>query len=85
MPSILANRSVLVWAVLVAATLLSFKTTVLGSAGLVRAVILVVAFAKVLLVGREFMELRAAPRLMLWAFQLWVPAVCGALLVLFFA
>ncbi|AOR80414.1 cytochrome C oxidase subunit IV family protein [Novosphingobium resinovorum] len=82
MPSILANRAVLVWAVLVAATLLSFETTVLGNSG---AVILVVAFAKVLLVGREFMELRDAPAPMLWAFQSWVVAVCGVLLALFFA
>jgi hypothetical protein len=85
MPSILANRAVLVWAVLVAATLLSFETTVLGNSGAVRAVILVVTFAKVRLVGREFMELRDAPAPMLWAFQSWVVAVCGVLLALFFA
>lgn len=83
MPSLLRNRFALVWLVLVAATLLSFETMVLGHAGLGRAVILIIAFAKVLLVGREFMELRHAPALMLWLFQAWVAIVCAVLLVLF--
>ncbi|WP_257542106.1 cytochrome C oxidase subunit IV family protein [Sphingobium sp. CFD-1] len=43
------------------------------------------AFAKVLLVGREFMELRHAPPLLLWLFQLWAVVTCVVLIVLFHA
>ena len=84
-PSIFRSRFTLVWIALVAATVLSFETTILGQAGVGRAAILVIAFAKVLLVGREFMELRHAPPLLLWLFQGWVVAVCAVLLVVFFA
>ena len=85
MPSILRSRITLVWAILVAATLLSFETMVMGGDGIARAVILIIAFTKVLLVGREFMELRNAPPLLNWTFHAWVIAVCLALLVLFLA
>jgi hypothetical protein len=80
---ILRCRFTLVWITLVAATLLSFETMILGHAGIGRALILIIAFIKVLLVGREFMELRHAPPLLLWLFQGWVVAVCAVLLVLF--
>ncbi|WP_404476514.1 hypothetical protein [Novosphingobium sp. BL-52-GroH] len=39
--------------------------------------------SRFLLVGREFMELRHAPPLLLWLFQGWVVAVCAMLLLLF--
>jgi hypothetical protein len=79
------NRITLVWAILVAATFLSFETMTLGNAFLLRSLILVIAFAKVLLVGREFMELRHAPPLLLWLFQLWAVVTCVVLIVLFHA
>lgn len=85
MPTLLASRPTLIWALLVLGTLVSFGTTDPGadSARLARVAILLIAFAKVLLVGREFMELRHAPPLLLWLFQGWVVLVCTALLVLF--
>ena len=45
--------------------------------------ILVIAFTKVLLVGREFMELRHAPRWLLWGFQSWAILTCLVLIALF--
>lgn len=83
MPAAIKNRITLVWVTLVAATLLSFESMTLGNADIARAFILVVAFAKVLLVGREFMELRDAPPVLLWSFQAWVVVTCAALLALF--
>ncbi|CAM8672891.1 MULTISPECIES: cytochrome C oxidase subunit IV family protein [Sphingobium] len=75
----MSRRLTLIWALLVAATLLSFETMGLGDARIGGALILLLAFAKVLLVGREFMELRHAPLMLLWLFQGWV-AVTGAAL-----
>ncbi len=83
MPSFIGSRTTRVWAVLIAATLLSFETMVLGNADLARNMILIIAFAKVVLVGREFMELRHAPPLLLWLFQGWAALTCAALLILF--
>ncbi|MGO4169212.1 cytochrome C oxidase subunit IV family protein [Novosphingobium aerophilum] len=85
MPSVLQNRAIIVWTILVAATLLSFETMVVGRDGAARCVILIVAFAKVTLVGREFMELRHAPKYLLWPFQIWVAVLGVALVVLFLA
>ena len=76
------DRITLVWLFLVAATLVSFESTILGSDQLARALVIVIAFAKVLVIGREFMELRDAPLVLLWLFQAWVALVCGVLLVL---
>lgn len=83
--SILASRPTLIWLLLVAASLLSFESMLLGGGGarLARSAILIIAFAKVLLVGREFMELRHAPPLLRNLFQAWAIIVCGVLLVLF--
>lgn len=83
MASLIGSRITLVWAGLVVATLFSFETMVLGNAHIARIMILVIAFAKVLMVGREFMELRHAPPFLLWLFQGWAVLTCGALLVLF--
>ena len=83
MSVILRTRITLVWALLVGATLFSFETQTLGGAAVARTVILVIAFAKVLMVGREFMELRHAPPLLLWLFQGWAALTCLALLILF--
>ncbi|WP_336971212.1 cytochrome C oxidase subunit IV family protein [Sphingobium aromaticiconvertens] len=82
-PGVYANRITLVWAMLVAATLLSFESMSLGSASVARALILLIAFTKVLLLGREFMELRHAPPFLLCLFQGWVLVTCVTLLVLF--
>jgi len=79
----LHNRITLVWMILVVATFLSFETMSLGNASLLRSLILVIAFSKALLVGREFMELRHAPPLLLWLFQIWAIVTCLVLIVLF--
>jgi len=76
------DRITLVWLLLVAATLVSFESTILGGETIARALVIVIAFAKVLAVGREFMELRHAPLVLLWLFQAWVAIVCVVLLVL---
>lgn len=82
MPLILRSRITLVWAALVAATLFSFESQMLGGAAVARVVVVIIAFAKVLMVGREFMELRHAPPLLLWLFQGWTALTCLILLVL---
>jgi len=83
MAMIWRSRITLVWAILIAATFLSFETMALGNAFLLRSLILVIAFVKVVLVGREFMELRYAPPLLLWMFQIWAAVTCVVLIVLF--
>lgn len=76
------SRIMVVWALLVAATLLSFETMAIGNARIGGGLILLIAFAKVLLVGREFMELRLAPPPLLWLFQGWAAATGTILFVL---
>lgn len=83
MAMIWRSRITWVWAMLIAATFLSFETMALGNAFLLRSVILVIAFTKVLLVDREFMELRHAPRWLLWGFQSWAILTCLVLIALF--
>jgi hypothetical protein len=83
MATIWRSRITIIWAILVAATFLSFETMALGNAFLLRSLILVIAFGKVTLVGREFMELRHAPPLLLWLFQGWAALTCAALIILF--
>jgi len=85
MASLLANRITLIWAVLVAASLLSWESMAIAGddARLARAAILVIAFIKVRMVGLEFMELRHAPLALRIGFEVWGVLVCGALLVLF--
>lgn len=76
-----------VWALLTALTLLSWLVGVgEGSALDLRvatAVVLGVAFLKVDLVGRYFMELRDAPRLLLVLFDAWVVGVFVILMAIY--
>lgn len=85
MASLFANRVTLVWALLVAASLLSWESMAIAGddARIARAAILVIAFVKVRMVGLEFMELRHAPLPLRIGFEAWGAIVCGALLVLF--
>jgi hypothetical protein len=85
--SLLPTPVVVVWVVLVALTLASWSLghdhgSVAGPLPVrgVGALVLVVAMAKVDLVGRWFMELRLAPRGLRWAFDGWCVGV-GVLLV----
>jgi hypothetical protein len=84
MQKLLASRPSLVWLILVAATMVSFQSMILSQDGarIARAAILAIAFAKVTLVGLEFMELRHAPAFLKLPFLAWAVAVCAILLVL---
>lgn len=75
------------WALLMIATGIGwwFGATAQSSSGNVRlavAGVLVMAFAKVWLVGFQFMELRGAPRLLRHAFDAWVVIACVALIAI---
>ncbi len=83
MASIFRNRISIVWLLLVLATLVSFESGVTGHGRAARTIVLLIAFTKVIFVGREFIELRRAPVWMLWMFQTWAVTVCAALVVLF--
>lgn len=83
---LLRSRLTVIWAVLVAATLLSFESAIgFGDAAgrVVGSIVLIIAFVKVRLVGAEFMELRQAPRALQWLFDGWVVVVCGALIAIY--
>ncbi|MEJ8279448.1 cytochrome C oxidase subunit IV family protein [Pseudonocardia spirodelae] len=77
----------MVWAALVAATLISFGAGadhgVVGSAGVVLA--LIIGFVKVRYVGLEFMELRGAPLALRLVFETWCVVVCVMVVVLYLA
>lgn len=69
----------MVWLVLIAATLLSFRLGTdhgLSSAEARALVILAVAFIKIRFIGLNFMELLAAPRVLRTLFETWCLAVC---------
>ena len=75
------KRMVLWWLLLVALTLASLE----GAGELGRwanAAVLVIAFAKVRIVVREFMEVRSAPLPLRLSLDVWGVAVCGTLIVL---
>ncbi|WP_181781129.1 cytochrome C oxidase subunit IV family protein [Pseudonocardia pini] len=79
------RRCLVAWLLLVAVTVLSWYLGG-GSADrlgpLTASVVLVFAFAKTWVVGREFMELRSAPRPLRRAFDAWVvlfALLCGSL------
>lgn len=68
--SLLRARSTVVWAVLVAATLLSWAVgSAHGTGSLLALIVLGVAMIKVRFVGLDFMELRHAPLLLRAAFE----------------
>lgn len=83
MAPLFRNRTSIVWMLLVLATLVSFESVMIGHGRAARAIVLLIAFTKATFVGREFMELRHAPRWMLWSFQAWAVLVCTALVALF--
>ena len=80
------TRATLIWLLLVAATAASWA---LGHGAGFHALrdasvgIIVVAFIKVRFVMLDFMELRRAPVPMRIAAEVWVAAICAALIVLY--
>ena len=70
MTTLLRARSTWVWAVLVAATLVSWAVgSDHGTGSLIAVVVLAVAMIKVRFVGLDFMELRNAPILLRATFE----------------
>jgi caa(3)-type oxidase subunit IV len=77
-------RVVVVWLVLLTATLLSWESAhTSGEYRLASAAVLLIAFLKARLIGLEFMELRSAPRVLRFIFEAWVIVACATLLALY--
>jgi Prokaryotic Cytochrome C oxidase subunit IV len=82
----LASPVVIVWSVLAAVTLLSWALGaehLLGFAHALTALLFVVAFVKVWLIGRYFMDLRSAAVPLRLLFDGWVFVVGTALTVMY--
>ena len=82
MLNLMRDRYTAVWGALVAASLVSwyFGTDHNVSSLASSTLIVVVALAKVWLIGRYFMDLRAAPAALRRGFDFYCVALCGALL-----
>jgi hypothetical protein len=82
-----ARRHLVVWVVLVVATLVSWRLGpahgLEGVAHAGTAVAIAIAFGKAWLVGEEFMELRRAPVVLRAAFGVWVLAAGVTLTLLY--
>jgi hypothetical protein len=87
MRSLLLNRLMAIWLLLVGATLLSIEIVnglIPGSSSHAVAVaVLIVAFVKVRFVGLEFMELRYAPAIARWVFEVWLIVLCFAIIAFY--
>jgi heme/copper-type cytochrome/quinol oxidase subunit 4 len=85
--TLLKNRISLIWLVLIAATLISWwiGTGDAANPQLGTAVVLVVVFIKVRLIGLYFMELRDAPLPLRMLFEGYCMIVCTTLLVMYLA
>lgn len=71
------------WLFLAALTVISLEgAPAVGDKALFAGIILVIAFVKVRIVIREFMEVRTAPLPLRLCLEVWGVAVCGALLVM---
>jgi len=82
------DRVAAIWALLMTATLVSWLLGgdhVIHGRDAVGAVVIVIAFVKVRLVGLHFMELRGAPRPLRGVFEAYVGLACAVLLGLFLA
>jgi caa(3)-type oxidase subunit IV len=84
---LLKSRISVVWLVLIAATLISWRVgTDHGlQAHLATTIVLLVAFIKVRLVGLYFMELRGAPLPLRAIFEGYCVAVCAMVIVIYLA
>lgn len=77
-------RVAVAWLVLVAATLLSWESArSSGDYRLASSVVLLIAFLKACVIGREFMELRAAPLPLRLIFEAWAVVACASLLAIY--
>ena len=86
MPAFLRDRLIVVWALLVAVTLISAQiggasgAERIGSARAVTVAVLAIAFAKAWAVMFEFMELRGAPAALRIFATVWLATALGVLL-----
>lgn len=85
---VLNDATTSAWLILMVATGLGWWLGQAGKTGaqgmaLATAGVIVVAFAKVWIVGFQFMELRHAPRWLRHAFDTWIIAVSVVLLVIY--
>jgi hypothetical protein len=82
-----ARRPLLIWSLLILATLCSFSLfEAAGGSRFQRCAnvaIIIIAFIKVRWVGLDFMELRGAPLGLRIAFEVWVIAIAGTLVGLY--
>jgi hypothetical protein len=81
------RRVAVVFAGLVVATCITWwlgsESSLTGSGfGVAATLTILIAFAKVLFIGRDFMDLRAAPLVLRHVFSLWVSVVAVAAVVL---
>lgn len=88
LPVLLRQRATAAWAVLMVATAISWSLgthhgVVLHDARVAATGVITIAFVKVFLVGRHFMELREAPRALVFWFNGWVVAVCAVVVGLY--
>jgi Prokaryotic Cytochrome C oxidase subunit IV len=85
MTYLLCSRATALWLVLVALTILSLEflqgLTFGGSHRIAAIAVIIVAFAKVRLVGLEYMELRTAPLPLRLFFEVWVLVVMLAIII----
>ncbi|KFG90938.1 hypothetical protein BV98_001305 [Sphingobium herbicidovorans NBRC 16415] len=80
-----SGRPVLIWVILVAATLLSYLTWInpaILNPSIAGSIVMLMAMAKAWLIGMHFMELRAAVRPLRLAYSVWVLVVGVVLLVM---
>ncbi len=84
--SLLRNRTTVMWAVLISATLLSWWLGTghgFSSAELASVAVLIVAFIKIRIVGLYFMELREAPTVLRGLFEGYCLLVCAVVIGMF--
>jgi uncharacterized membrane protein len=85
--ALLKNRITLVWLLLIAATLVSWRVgTDHGlHAHLATTIVVLVAFIKVRFIGLYFMELRGAPVPLRLIFEGYCAVVCGVVIIMYLA
>lgn len=69
------------WAGLILISLVIWLVGAERGHGLIALGVIVLAFAKVAVIGRYFMELRDAPPLLQWMFNAWCVVACAGVVV----
>ena len=78
-----SKRLTLFWFVLVAISVLSFESSLFGSR-FAAAIVIVIGLVKATIVGREFMEIRAAPLVLRLLFLAWALILGTVLLTILY-